>query len=60
MYLPTEFRLTSNPSKLVKTKLLRNIYGLKQAGYNFYRLMRRILMSFGFTASDFDQCVFIK
>ena len=60
MYLPREFRLTADPTKLVKTKLLRNIYGLKQAGYNFYRLIRRILVSFGFAPSDFDQCVFIK
>ena len=60
MYLPTEYRLSANPNKLVKTKLLKNIYGLKQAGYNFYRLMRRILVSFGFAPSNFDQCVFIK
>ena len=41
-------------------KLCKNIYSLKQGGYDFYTKLRAFLTSIGFTQSDFDPCIFIK
>ena len=39
-------------------QLLRAIYGLKQAGRNWFRMARKILLRMGFKQSDIDQCLF--
>ena len=39
-------------------KLRKNLYGLKQAGYNWYNMLREGLERRGFLASRIDECVF--
>ena len=39
-------------------KLRKNPYGLKQAGYNWYNMLRKGLERRGFLASRIDECVF--
>ena len=40
-------------------RLLKSIYGLKQASRVWYRLLRKVLESLGFTRSEFDHALFI-
>ena len=40
-------------------RLLKSIYGLKQASRVWYRLLRKVLESLGFTHSEFDHALFI-
>jgi hypothetical protein len=39
-------------------KLNKAVYGLKQAGREWYLLFKRLLLEFGFKCSDFDPCLF--
>ena len=39
-------------------KLRKNLYGLKQAGFNWYNMLRDGLERRGFVASRIDECVF--
>ncbi len=41
-------------------KLLKNMYGLKQAGYNWYNKLTDVLLDLGFKQSLVDKCLFIK
>jgi hypothetical protein len=41
-------------------RLKKSLYGLKQAGRSWYRLIRSILVALGFTPTPQDKCVFIK
>ena len=34
------------------------LYGLRQAGREWYFLFQKLLKSFGFSVSDFDPCLF--
>ena len=38
----------------------KNIYGLKDAGYEFYEFLGVLLKRIGYTRSDFDPCLFYK
>jgi hypothetical protein len=40
-------------------RLLKSIYGLKQASRVWYRLLRKVLETLGFTRSEFDHALFI-
>ena len=40
-------------------RLLKSIYGLKQASRIWYRLLRKVLETLGFTRSEFDHALFI-
>ena len=41
-------------------KLKKNLYGLKQAGYNWVEYLRTGMERRGFICSEVDQCVFLK
>lgn len=41
-------------------KLLKNLYGLKQAGYNWYNTLTDELLKTGFKQSSVDKCLFIR
>lgn len=40
--------------------LRKSLYGLKQSGRNWYKLLRSHLLELGFKSCDHDQCLFIK
>ena len=46
-------------SKLV-WKLLKSLYGLKQSGRNWHKILSDFLKQSGFTQSKVDTCVFVK
>ena len=41
-------------------KLIKNLYGLKQASHNWYTMIKNGLMVRGFEPSEADPCMFIK
>ena len=41
-------------------KLIKNLYGLKQASHNWYTMIKNGLMDRGFEPSEADPCMFIK
>jgi hypothetical protein len=41
-------------------KLLKSIYGLKQAGHDWHEVLRDLLVSLGYMQLECDKCVFIK
>jgi hypothetical protein len=49
-----------NSDKTYVLKLLKNMYGLKQAGNNWYRHLTDDLLHLGFTQSRVDKCLFIR
>jgi hypothetical protein len=49
-----------NTERTHALRLLRNMYGLKQAGNNWYRHLQQELISMGFHQSKVDKCLFIK
>eukprot|EP01035_Chromulina_nebulosa_P028029 gene28029-36933_t len=46
--------------KLIIVELIRNIYGLKQAGLLWYLMINDILLEYGFERTIHDPCVYIK
>ena len=48
------------PNKPAIVKLLRSLYGLKQAGELWYKTVKEILTDFNYTCLNHDSCVFIK
>jgi len=40
-------------------RLLKSLYGLKQASLIWYKLLRKVLESLGFSRSEFDHAVFV-
>ena len=40
-------------------KILKGLYGLKQAGKLWYDLLKKLLIDYGFTFTIYDPCVFI-
>lgn len=59
MYLPLD--VYSRPNKKgVKVKLLKSLYGLKQAGELWNKLLNEKLLAMGLTRSINDQCIYIK
>lgn len=51
---------SKNTDKTYVLKLLKNMYGLKQAGYNWYNKLTDVLLDLGFKQSLVDKCLFIK
>ena len=41
-------------------RLYKALYGLKQSGREWGKLFRKNLLSWGFTASSADECLFVK
>ena len=62
MTLPKGATQTSTDSKraAVVVRLLRSLYGLKQAGELWYTRVKSILLSDGYTCLKHDKCIFIK
>jgi hypothetical protein len=63
MKLPTGFsiegmKLTEEEKKEHVLKLVKNLYGQKQAGRVWYQHLRKNLIKLGFKPSEFDECVF--
>jgi hypothetical protein len=48
-----------NQDKSYVLKLLKNMYGLRQAGYNWYNHLTDQLLSLGFHQSKVDKCLYI-
>jgi len=48
-----------NQDKTRILKLLKNMYGLKQAGHNWYNRLTDELLNNGFQQSQVDKCLFI-
>ena len=61
MTLPKDvYCQSNNPNKPAIVKLLRSLYGLKQAGELWYKTVKEILTDFNYTCLIHDSCVFIK
>jgi len=60
MTLPIEAYIDSETGKPASVRLLRSIYGLKQAGELWYQLLNKLILQQGFTRLMHDQCVYIK
>ena len=59
MELPLGFEAPLNGNhRLYVLQLNKSLYGLKQAGYNWFAKLRNGLLDRGFTQSDIDACVF--
>ena len=46
------------PGQPVAVKLIKTLYGLKQSGREWYEVLYRWLITYGFTSSNSDPCVF--
>jgi hypothetical protein len=55
MKLPQEW----TKGKTIIVELLRNIYGLKQAGLLWYTLLNEVLLQYGFQRTIHDPCVYV-
>jgi len=51
---------SKNVDKTYVLQLLKNMYGLKQAGYNWYSKITDELIKIGFKQSNVDKCLFIR
>jgi hypothetical protein len=62
MELPIGFQPIDDPEhpNQYVLKLKKNLYGLKQASYNWYGKLRDGLVDRGFTPSKIDQCLYMK
>jgi hypothetical protein len=61
MTLPNDVYCQSEkPNKPAIVKLLRSLYGLKQADELWYKTAKEILTDFDYTCLIHDSCVFIK
>ena len=62
MELPIGFQPIEDPEHAQKyvLKLRKNLYGLKQASYNWYGKLRDGLVDRGFKPSRVDQCLYMK
>jgi hypothetical protein len=62
MDLPIGFEPIENPTDTPKyvLKLNKNLYGLKQASYNWFAKFWDGLQDCGFKASSIDQCLYMK
>ena len=55
MYLPSE-----HSKEKIKVKLKKSLYGLKQAGEHWNRLLNSKLLKFGFKRTIHDMCVYVQ
>ena len=63
MDLPIGFQVTTqteeDSDRFYLLKLKANLYGLKQASYNWYEKLKQALVDRNFTPSDIDPCLYI-
>ena len=59
MHLPAGFDVDGDISKYL-LKLEKNLYGLKQASFNWSEMLKSGLIGIGFTPSKVDACVYYK
>jgi hypothetical protein len=57
MQIPPGYKTTRKDTCL---KLKRNLYGLKQASYNWHNLLKSGLLKLGFQQSEHEPCLFLK
>jgi hypothetical protein len=60
MSLPSEAYVDTETNKPVTVRLLRSLYGLKQAGELWYQLLNRLILSQQFTRLIHDNCIYIR
>ena len=60
--LPIGFQMIKDPnhSQFYVLKLKKNLYGLKQASFSWYKNLRDGLKDRGFKPSKIDQCLYMK
>ena len=58
--LPVGFETADGNPKMFVLKLEKNLYGLKQATYNWFELLNSGLEARGFKSRDSDPCVFVR
>ena len=51
---------TRNDNSLHVLRIKKNMYGLKQAGNNWFDALKASLLSLNFRQSDYDPCLFIR
>ena len=57
VYAALPYGMTKEPGKN-SLKLMKNLYGLKQAGFNWNRKFTKVLESLGFKRSEVDPCLY--
>jgi len=57
--LPEGHAEYDNKGRLRVLKLLKSLYGLKQAGLNWHDFLSAILLDFGFKRSEVDTCLYV-
>ena len=60
MQMPRGFEKIGKTGKQMVCKLRKGIYGLKQAGFLWYRRLVEHLLLIGFKQLDSDNCIFVK
>jgi len=56
-----EFTRSPSPNNALYTlRIKKNMYGLKQAGNNWFDSLKASLLKLGFRQSDYDPCLFIR
>ena len=63
MYLLIRFQVDSHTEasseRSFLLKLNKNLFGLKQGLYNWYKILKKYLVDWGFKISDIDPCLYI-
>ena len=63
MYIPIGFQVDghteASSERSFLLKLNKNLYGLKQGSYNWYKKLKKSLFNRGFKPSDIDPCLYI-
>ena len=60
MELPFGFTPNSGSRKGMVLKVIKNLYGLKNASLNWFEMLQKRLQDRGFVGSKIDPCVFIR
>ena len=60
MELPFGFTQDTGSKKRMVLKVIKNLYGLKNASLNWFKMLQKGLQDRGFVASKVDPCVFIR
>ena len=58
--LPKDVYRNKLTGKPIVVRLLRSLYGLKQAGELWYQFLKTIILQYNFTRLKHDQCVYVK